>query len=482
VTAGLSALAVAAAVELRAANAAEELYDGGRLAFPLSYPNAQAAFCLLAFWPAVALAALPRLPPLGRALALGGATALLSGWLLTQSKGAGVGLAVSALAFFALARQRLRALVPAAIAGTIAAAAVGPLTEPYRAGSAALEDAIREAGTTLLAATAAGVVVGLVYAFADGRVVVPPRAHRAAGITVLALLAAALLAGIATFTIRVDDPRQWASDHWASFKRLPDQESGSSHLLTLGSNRYDFWRVALDGLADNPLGGVGARGFGPVYLIERRSEETPARAHSFQLDTLSETGLVGGGLLAAAVGLPLLAVARRARRSLLGAGLLGAGAFWCFPAITVPLFLLLGIGASGDAGPTLQRTAAIGSGLAALALALLVFAPPWLSTRFVERAYATPADASSQLRWARRLDPVSTAPLVAEADLADRAGAIPPLERAVEKEPRRVDLRLRLGLAYLDAGRRAEARRELLVAARLFPGDPEVARALRRAR
>jgi hypothetical protein len=492
VTASLVVLMLAAAVELRVADAPGDLYDFGRLVFPVSYANAEAAICLVAFWPAVVLAARPVLPVVVRALAAGGATALLSGWLLAQSKGGAVALVVSALVFFAACPQRLRALVPAAIAAACAGVAARTLTEPYRAEPEALEAAIRGAGVALLLASAAAAAIGLVYALADRRVTVSPAAHRVAGIAVLAALAAALAGGIATFLVRVDDPRGWASDRWASFKRLPEQHTGSTHLLSLGSNRYDFWRVALGETREHPLGGIGARGFAPAYLVERRSDETPTRAHSVELDALSETGIVGGALLAAALGLPLVAVALRARRSLLAAGLLGAGAYWLvhasgdwiwtFPAVTVPLFLLLGIGASGDAERPLSGLAGLAAGLAASALALLVLAPPWLSYRFVERAYAGPAEAASQLRWARRLDPLSTAPLVAEADLAEGAEAIAPLERAVDKEPRRVELRLRLGLAFLAAGRRADARRELLAASRLFPGDPEVRRALRRAR
>jgi O-antigen ligase len=492
VTGLLVALILAAAVELQVAGAPEELFDSGRLFFPVSYPNAQAAICLVAFWPAVALAARPSFPAVARALAVGGATALLAGWLLAQSKGGAVALAVSAIVFFAVCPQRLRALVPAAIAGALAALASGPLTEPYRADSGELVGAIQDAGATLLLAFAAAAVLGLLYALADRYVDVPARLHRVLGIAVLVALAAALGAGAAVFYDRVDDPRDWASDRWASFKRLPEEQTGTTHLLSLGSNRYDFWRVALGELREHPIGGIGARGFAPAYLLERRSEETPARAHSLEVDALSETGIVGGVLLAVALGLPLAAVARRSHRSLLAAGLLAAGVYWLvhvsgdwiwtFPAVTVPLFLFLGIGASGDGERPLDGRAGLAAGIGAAALAVLVLVPPWLSSRFVERAYASPADASSPLRWARRLDPLSTAPLLAEADLARGAAAIPPLERAVEKEPRRVDLRLRLGLAYLDAGRRAEARRELVVAARLFPGDPEVGRALRRAR
>ncbi len=151
---------------------------------------------------------------------------------------------------------------------------------------------------------------------------------------------------------------------------------------------------------------------------------------------------------------------------------------WTFPAVGIPVFLLLGIAlASGEDRP-LPRPAALVAGTAAVAVALLLFAPPWLSERITERALAGSAP-SGDLVWARRLDPLAIEPLLAEAELAaDPAQAIPPLERAAAKEPRNAAVRYLLGLAYIDAGNPRKARAELLEARRLYPGSEEIARAL----
>src|SRR5688572_1877131 len=69
---GLGALAVWTAVWLREAGDPELLYFAGRLDFPVSYWNGQAAIALIAFWPALALAARRSLLSVLRALALGG--------------------------------------------------------------------------------------------------------------------------------------------------------------------------------------------------------------------------------------------------------------------------------------------------------------------------------------------------------------------------------------------------------------------------
>ena len=113
VAGALAVLAVATALDLRLAAHPDELYFGGRLDSPVTYPNAAAALFLVGFWPAIGVAARRALPTLVRALGLGAATALLAGWLLAQSKGGVIALAVSAAVFFAVTDARLRAAVPA---------------------------------------------------------------------------------------------------------------------------------------------------------------------------------------------------------------------------------------------------------------------------------------------------------------------------------------------------------------------------------
>jgi O-antigen ligase len=495
VAAALCGLAVATAVELRVAAHPADLYLDGRLVFPVSYANAQAAMFLIGFWPVVAAAASPRIPAVLRAGAVAGATALGSGWLLSQSKGGAVGLSASAIVFFALCPARLRALVPALVAAGLTGAAYRPLTAPFRAeGEQALASAVRHAGLVMLLLIAVAAAIGAVYVVADRFLTVSPRLHRVAGALVAAAVIAAAGAGIATVVVKIDRPGHYLAEKWRTFKRLPESETGSSHLLTLGSNRYDFWRVSLETWKHHPWFGIGARGFGPLYLQHGNSVETPARAHSLEVDELAEGGIVALLLLLAAIGLPLAAAARRARESIAATALLGAGVYltvhsavdwtWTLPAVTVPAILLLGIGAAPDAPRPLPRAAAWLGALAALEVGLLLFAPPWLSARFTSRAYdAAPAAAADDLRWARRLDPLAVEPYLAQAALAARpAQAVPPLRRAVTKEPRVAELHYLLGRALLDAGRRAEARAELREALRLYPNDELARSTLRSAR
>jgi O-Antigen ligase len=335
-------------------------------------------------------------------------------------------------------------------------------------------------------------LVGVVYAAADRRVVVSARAHRVLGFVALLALVAALAGGAGAFAATVHRPGHFLADKWRSFKTLPPTQQGSSHLFSLGSNRYDFWRVALHTFEHHPLAGVGGRGFAAVYLQEGRSVETPQRAHSLELDELSETGIVGFVLLALGLGLPLAVAVVRARRSLLRTALAAAGVYWLvhstvdwtwsFPALTLPALLLLGVAAAPERGRPLRPLASVPIGVAAVALALLAFAPPWLSDRYTNLAYAHPSQAAADLRRAKWLDPLSTAPYEAEAALARSPADIRPLRAAVRKEPRQVDLRFELGQAYLRAGRKAAAVRELQAALRLDPHSDDVQAALRSAR
>jgi hypothetical protein len=493
VTASAS-LVVATSVRLIAVDVPTDLYWATRLGSPMRYPGADAALFLTSFWPATALAASRRLNPALRALALGGAVALLAGWLMTQSRAGAVSLAVSAIVVFAFAPARLRMLVPVAAAGLLVSSSYYRLTDPFLEQGAELEPAIRDAAAWALVLSLAGVLLGLVYALADRRLTVPPRLVRVAGVTAAAALVLGAAGAFGAFAATVDSPVNYMGDRWDKFKRQPATETGSSHLLAVGSNRYDFWRVALGEFREHPLHGAGARAFGHAYLRHGSTDETPRRAHSLELDLLGETGLIGLALAVTALVPFARIIQRRARSDLVAAGVLGAVAYWVvhasgdwtwtFPAAGVPFFLLLGAGAAGVESHRIASRAAVAGGLALAAASLLVFAPPWLSSRYTARALGQSASAAKdELRWARRLDPLSIDPLIAEAQLASAPdGAIAPLRQAVEREPRSVAPRYLLGLAYLDAGRREESRGELREALRLAPRSSRVRQALRRAR
>jgi cytochrome c-type biogenesis protein CcmH/NrfG len=119
-----------------------------------------------------------------------------------------------------------------------------------------------------------------------------------------------------------------------------------------------------------------------------------------------------------------------------------------------------------------------------LAVAVLTFLPPWYAQRLTDRALEGGSrDVAASLRLAHRLDPVSTAPLIAQAALASSSSdQLRYLREAARREPRVLQTQYFLGSVLLNTGHKAEARRVFEHAAELDPGNQAVARALRLAR
>ena len=471
IAAAAAVLAVGAGIVLRFGSDQADHFYSGRLSFPISYPNAQAAVFLIGFWPALVLAAQRERGLLVRALAVAAATAIASGWLTAQSKGGIAALAASAAVVFALSPLRLRLLPPTLIAAGLTAAAYSPLTAPFRSESV---PEVKRAGSAILLLAALGAVAGLLYALVDRRLELDPRAVRKAGVGVFVMFVAAVVAAVALFFTSVYH-QGWFGDQWQAFKRY-QSTTASSHLLQLGSYRYDIWRVAVHEFEHHPLAGIGSRGFGPAYLQERRSPDTPARAHSVELDALSELGVVGFALLACALVVPLVTLARRLRGRDAAATAAFAGAvywlvhasvdwIWTVPACGLPFWLLVGAGCSGGERRQLGSRAALPAAAVAVVIAVIAFVPPWLSARLTDHG---------NFHWAERLDPLSVDPYVSQ-------GSVAALEEAVRKEPRVVELRFDLGQAYVRAGKRSKARAALEEAHRLDPRDPRIAEALKNA-
>lgn len=477
VTLLLTGVALAVAAVLAFGGDPLARFSGGRLYFPITYANAQGAFFALAFWPAVLLAAQRGSGFVLRVTMSGAAAALLAAVTLTQSKGAVIGLAGSLVVLLAASPARLRLLVPVVLALAIDAAAFRTLTEPFRTGSSA---AARHAGAAVLAAAIAGFVAGLGYVLVDQRIQLSEKSRVLIGRATAALAVLAAVALVAGFFATVSHPGQWASERWHSFKHLKQTETGGSHFVNLGSNRYDYWRVAVLEIERHPLAGCGARCFGPEYLIHRTTHESPARAHSLPLEVLAEQGVVGFALLAGALGLLLASLWRLARgRNAVATAALGAGTgwlihslvdwIWTFPAVTACAFALVGIGLARGEELLAPKARRAGAAVAA-AIVVLAFVPTELGGWLTEHG---------DPHWARRFDPVSTAPVIAEALRASTPqDEVRLLQEAARMEPRVVATQYFLGVAYLNLGRRAEARAQLGRALRLDPHNPSVLHAL----
>ncbi len=366
-TLALTALAAYTALRVDTGSTAS-LFLGARLVYPTGYPNANAAQWLMAFWPALLLARSERLWWGLRGVLAGGAVLLGAVALLSQSRGSVYATPVMLVLVFALIPRRVRTfvvLLPVAVGlGAIVPTLlrVGERLEHPSAGAARV--ALHSATVaTFAAALAVGLVVGAGAALESRRPPSPATAaHARRWVGAVALLG--LVAVLAGGWAAAGDPLTRAEHGWQTFKGgyAADSTTGNRLVSGLGSNRYDFYRVALDEFVAHPAVGIGADNFAQQYLRHGRSEETPHYPHSVELRTLVETGLVGVLLALVGLGAALLAGARAMRaggladralgRAVAAAALAGFAYwvvhgsvdwFWEFAGLGAPAFALLGL-------------------------------------------------------------------------------------------------------------------------------------------
>ncbi len=259
-----------------------------RVGWPTGYPNTSASLGVLGFWTLVGIGAERLLAWPARSLALAAAVPALGFALLTQSRGAMLTLLVVSPFAIALVRERLRvtAFTLVALAGLLPA--IPALRTAIDTGSEA------DAGTAAARLLLGGVLVAAVggaIAAADQRVSISPERRRmlGRGAAVITALAVVVLAGVA---LQQDAPGRIGSA-FHSFTKVDASGDAGPHLLSVESNRWDFWKVAASDLRARPLTGYGAGSFGPTYLRRGHSSEMPAQAHGQVQELAATLGLPG---------------------------------------------------------------------------------------------------------------------------------------------------------------------------------------------
>jgi O-antigen ligase/polysaccharide polymerase Wzy-like membrane protein/tetratricopeptide repeat protein len=507
---------------LRAASAADprSMFSEGRFASPAGYMNANVALWFSALWPCVTLGARRELAPFLRGLLVGAAVLLCGLAVLGQSRGWLFTAPVAALLFIAIVPQRVRTTLTLALVLGATGVVTDTLLDVYRAaGERGFADTVSSAAQALIAAAVvAGVAAGLV-ALADRRTEPTPAQRRRAGrvLAVVAVLAA--VGGLAVFVAAKGSPFTVASRAWHEFKTEPSPYGGESRFTgSLGTHRYDFWRVAWDRFESAPIAGIGSDNFQEAYLARRHSDNAPKYPHSVELRAISQTGIVGTALLVVGMGAGLWAALLAVRRrSGLGAAAAAAATasflywlvhgtvdwFWEFPALGAPAFALLGLAAGllpRPAGPAPRgtRRSSLWARVAGAPAVLLVLAlvpavslgGPWLAE--VEQKSAVskwtkdPAAAYDHLASAAALNPLSAAPRLYGGSIAVRLGHRARAERyfrqALERDPDDAYAHLELGALLAQTGHPREAIATLARARRLDPRDDITAGVLRRVR
>ena len=221
----------------------------GRLAFPVTYRNGAAAMFLVGSGRRSCWRRGARYPCAARRRAGGGA-ATLAGWLLTQSKGGGIALGLSAVACWRSRGTACAARADARSSACWSGSQFDRLTRPTRADGNSEARRGRRADAAL--ADRGGRGRGLAL-----RARRPPAATLGAvraGSSTRAALVAVVVACIAVpvaFFAAVDHPVRLGRRRVARLQAA-SHETATSHFGSLGSNRYDFWRVALHEFATPP--------------------------------------------------------------------------------------------------------------------------------------------------------------------------------------------------------------------------------------
>ncbi len=268
---------------------------------------------------------------------------------------------------------------------------------------------LRGAGRAVALTCAGSLAIGAVAVLLGRRVSPSQRRVQIADRAALAGLVAVVLAGSVAFVAAVGNPVDWIDKRVSQLGsgREPDLRGQSSRFAAVNAEtqRPGIWRVALLDAREHPLLGEGGGGFLYSYLRERNPDtpESVRDAHSVELEILSEFGVPGLLLFGGAIGAAGFG-AMRARRlgpepAWLSIFALTAGAywlahasldwFWPYPALTAPVFALLGsacapaLRSAGDA-PRGHGRRWLTAGAVALAISAV---PPFLSHRYVDDAY-----------------------------------------------------------------------------------------------
>jgi hypothetical protein len=326
------------------------LSAGGRLEQPLTYWNAEGALAAMGLVLCARIAGDRRRPRALRLAAAAATVPLAAGLYLTFSRGALAALAggLIALVVAAPTRSQLRALaacVLPCVAGTVAAGLSDGVRGLQGSHSHQVSQGLVVLAVLVVACAAAAGLTALAIrrepadSSAGDRLGLPGWTAPVAAVVIVALVAVPIAAGGA----KAPGAKQEVA-FGATNQRLSE----------IGSNRPEYWRVALKAWEEDPLKGVGSSGFAVEWIKKRHITEGVHDAHSLEIETLAELGLVGAAILAALIGAAVVGV-RRAHGAdpALAAGPLAALVVWGLhasldwdwemPALTLVAVILLGM-------------------------------------------------------------------------------------------------------------------------------------------
>ncbi len=500
-------------------------FPGGTryLGYPLDYWNGLGIFVALGF-PLLLRAAVDARSVMARALAIGFGPALVATLYLTASRGGMATAALGTLAFLALCRERLRAVLALAVLGVGGAAAVAVISarQELADGNLAAHGVAAQGRSAALLILGISIATGVVYGFVT-RPSLP--AVRLPVPRVVIALVALVLVGAAVVAA---DP----AARFESFKQPPrnpfarvstpstDNASGGSgavadrprlaptsrHLLSsTGNGRWQFWNAAVDEFETKPLTGRGPGSYESWWAQHGSVSYFTRHAHSLYLETLAELGLIGLALLLVFLLTGIVAGLTRLRRvdehdrnvvaaltSVVIALCFAAGIDWIWQLTVVPvvaivaLAVLAGPATATEPGvaPPRGRAVRIAARAAVVVAGLCLIAAqaiPYLAQDDIRRsqhrfAAGDLAGARDAAISARDVQPWAASPRLQLALVDERRGQLADagsaISDAIDRDP--LDWRLWLTASRIDgaAGHTKQARTDLDRAIALNPRSP----------
>jgi hypothetical protein len=278
-----------------------------RLEQPLTYWNAEAALAGLGVLLCLRILGDRTRGDVARTLAAAAIPLLGVGLWLCYSRGALAALAVGLLALLVLAPSwsQLRAFS----LGLLSAAGATAVSRAFpTVSTAAVSSKAEERGAVYLA------ILMLILAFSGGCAWWLCRRERRPAALVGALRLPRRLAIAATcLTLLGGATVIYAASQEKGAPAKSATDATPARLTSTDSDRYSYWRVALRDFEHHPIAGSGAGSFASTWLRERTRRHPSKLAHSLELQTAADLGLVGLAALALFLGGVAFA-ARRAQR------------------------------------------------------------------------------------------------------------------------------------------------------------------------
>jgi hypothetical protein len=533
-TAGYGFLAVAVAVGAYAflgkvvPDVVTHAHTYARLDSPVGYWNVLALMMVMGLAVALSLAGDRTAHPGWRVLAAAAAVPLCFTFFFTLSRGGWVVLAVMLLLYFGFTTTRLASFASLVAIAAPVAAVLWRVRDLGTLFTATSNDALRTLqGHALLRWSLGALLVGAaaqaVIVLAHRAVPWPGWARVAAGAAVLVVLVAGIGGG-SWHLLESRGGSAWVRDRVQTFISGTDQtgsDEGAGRLISLYTGRPPLWREALEQSRSHRLLGTGAGTFVFTHDRFRLDGGDVAHAHSQWFNVLTELGVVGLGLFAAAMALFIAAAVRNPfadrrdpLRPLLVALQAGMAAFvvhiswewdWDMAAIGTVFFLFAAVCSSylATRAADRRRTAAAAAPaeaplpaparrraagwpartVATVALVLLAVSwlVPYLAARAENAALAAAGDgdtvaALSHARRAGSLDPLAVDPLITEALVLQQQGrnveSLAVLQKAARLQPDNYQVFYHEGVLLLQAfGRKQAAIAALRRALALNPLD-----------